>query len=117
MKKIKITKKKVMRFLLIIVAILAIFCISNIMLAIRRGNQKVTITTSQSYYSDSKLSGGISVYDTKNNQVTGTAKLELLDSNGKKVKGTNTKIELNDNETTNFEFDVPKMRRAYLTQA
>lgn len=109
MKKIKITKKKVMRFLLIIVAILAIFCISNIMLAIRRGNQKVTITTSKSYYSDSKLSGGISVYDTKNNQVTGTAKLELLDSNGKKVKGTNTKIELNDNETTNFEFDVPKL--------
>ena len=116
LKELEIVKRlksfsKVKLAMMAVIAILIIVLVYNIVVAVRTGNQLITVNSSKTFYNNSKSSIGITAYDTNRNQLEGTVKAKLVDQNGKAVKGTKTKVELDGNNITNVEMDIPDIEQ------
>ena len=116
LKELEIVKRlksfsKVKLAMMAVIAILIIVLVYNIVVAVRTGNQLITVNSSKTFYNNSKSSIGITAYDTNRNQLEGTVKAKLVDQNGKVVKGTKTKSELDGNNITNVEMDIPDIEQ------
>lgn len=80
-------KKKVIKTIVLILFILLVcFFLYNFVNLFRIGKQIISIDTSTQVYSDSNIEAVIDVRDKKNNSIKSNVKLELFNSDGKKVK-------------------------------
>ena len=100
-------KKKILKCIITIALIILILgFIYNLNSYIRKGKQKISVLTSSTYYSDSYLSGMLTVSKKKNYDtipVKAKVKIELVDQNGKKVKHVKKASEVvNKNEKKRF---------------
>ena len=105
-------KKKILKCIITIALIILILgFIYNLNSYIRKGKQKISVLTSSTYYSDSYLSGMLTVSKKKNYDtipVKAKVKIELVDQNGKKVKHVKKASEVvNKNEKKDFNLELP----------
>lgn len=102
-------KTKIINSLVILVfTALVIFCIYNLFIALRAGNQAVEIITGKQYYTNSNLEAILKVKDSKKGlSVASKAKIELLKSDGKKVRGIKDTYEIAEGESANVNIKLP----------
>ena len=80
-------KKKIVKAVILTVFIFLIcFFLYNFITRLRLGKQTIILNTSTQIYSDSNIEAIIDVCDKKNNSIKSNVKLELFNSDGKKVK-------------------------------
>jgi len=104
MKKTKILKS----LAILIIAILAIFCIYNLINWIITGKQSIEVITGKQYYSNSNIEAIVKVKDLKKDlSVASKIKVELLRSDGKKVKGIGEKYKVEEGESANISMKIP----------
>lgn len=103
-------KKKLFKAIgIILIVALFIFALYNFCIYLRSGNQRIQVSTSNKYNSDSNIEAIIRVFSYKNNEsIKSNLKVELLDSNGKKVKGVSEKYSLEKNDTASISIPIPK---------
>lgn len=99
-------KKKVIKAIVLILFVLLVcFSLYNFISYFRIGKQKINVSTSSQIYSNSSIEAIINVTDEKNNSIKSNVKLELLDSEGKKVKGI--KQNFKKEEDKKIEVSIP----------
>lgn len=92
-------KKKIVKAVILTVFIFLIcFFLYNFITRLRLGKQTIILNTSTQIYSDSNIEAIIDVCDKKNNSIKSNVCIELLDSNGKKVKDINEKYKKEEEE-------------------
>ena len=102
-------KKKLTYFFVAITIIFAIFILFNIVKVIKTGNQKIQITSAVEFYSGSKFEAVLNVLDNETSyKIASKVKVNLLDSNHKKIKNAEIKFNTNENETANIILDLPE---------
>lgn len=80
-------KKNIVKTIILTVFIFLIcFFLYNFVTRLRLGKQTIILNTSTQIYSDSNIEAIIDVCDKKSNSIKSNVYIELLDSNGKKVK-------------------------------
>lgn len=99
-------KKKVIKAIVLILFVLLVcFFLYNFISYFRTGKQKINISTNSQIYSNSSIEAIINVTDEKNNSIKSNVKLELLNSEGKKVKGI--KQNFKKEEDKKIEVSIP----------
>ncbi len=92
-------KKKVIKTIILVLFVLLIcFCLYNFIGYLRIGKQKINISTTSQVYSNSSIEAIINVTDKKNNSIKSNVKIELLDSDGKRIKGVKESYKKPENE-------------------
>lgn len=97
--------KKKKAIVLILFVTLVCFSLYNFINYFRIGKQKINVSTSSQIYSNSSIEAIINVTDKKNNSIKSDVKIELLDSEGKKVKGI--KQNLKKEEDQKVQVSIP----------
>ncbi len=95
-------KKKIIKTIVLILFILiVVFFLYNFVNSFRFGKQIISIDTSTQIYSDSNIEAIIDVKDKKDNSLKSNVKVELFDSDGKKVKNVQGKYQKSETEKIN----------------
>ena len=94
---------------IILVIAIFIFSLYNFITYLRCGNQRIQISASNKYDSNSNIEAIISVSNYKNNEsIKSNLKSELIDSNDKKVKGVSEVINVEKDETASISMKIPE---------
>ena len=95
-------KKKLIKTIVLILFILMVcFFLYNFVNSFRFGKQVISIDTLTQIYSDSNIEAIIDVKDKKDNSLKSNVKVELFDSDGKKVKNVQGKYPKSETEKIN----------------
>lgn len=99
-------KKKIS---IIIEVIILIIFLYSLIFVIRSGKQELTVKTISNFYSGSELEAIVQVTDKKTEEkLKSNITVELLDNNGKKVKGVKEKYKLEAGEDANVSLTLPE---------
>lgn len=98
-------KKAIKAIILTLFVLLVCFCLYNFISYFRSGKQMINVSTSSQIYSNSSIEAIINVTDKNNNSIKGNVKLELLDADGKKVKGIKQNYKKDEDEK--IEVSIP----------
>ena len=90
-----------------IIVILTIIALYNFLFYFCSGKQRIEVTTNEKYYTESNLEAIIGLKDIKKNiSKNGKLKIQLLDSEGKKVKGTKTSFKIEEGSNANISIPL-----------
>lgn len=99
-------KKKIS---IIIEVIILIIFLYSLILVIRSGKQKLTIKTISNFYSGSELEAVVQVTDKKTEEkLKSNITVELLNNDGKKVKGVKEKYKIEAGEDASISLPLPE---------
>ena len=102
----KTRRKKVLLILIILVAIFALYNLSQIFFS---GKQTIKVAINEKYYAGNNIQSIIEVRKSKNNNlIKSKLKVVLKDENNKTVKGTKENYKIEEGEIGNVDIKVPE---------
>ncbi len=97
------------KFSIIIEVIILIVFLYSLIFVIRDGKQELTIKTISNFYSGSELDAIVQVTDKKTDEkLKSNLTVELLDNDGKKIKGVKEKYKIEAGEDANISLILPE---------
>lgn len=100
-------KKIIKTIVLALFVILICFFLYNFISYFRTGKQKINVSTTSQVYSNSNIEAIIDVDDKNNNSIKSKVKIELLDSDGRRVKGIKKSYQKEENKNIEVSIPVP----------